>query len=91
MFSIFKLIAFDEGEVRGAPNRLRLVCNIEGGGKLAIWGKKGSRENINIVLNAGLPCEIVCKTQKPNLVQARKFGHTHWVSENSLLRVLVSA
>ena len=39
MMSVTKLrlIGFDEGGVCGKQN-LRLVCNLESGGKLAIWG-----------------------------------------------------
>ena len=40
----FRLVELDEGVVRGTPNRRRLVCNIDGGGKLVIWGREGSND-----------------------------------------------
>ncbi len=88
MIHTFTLTAFDEGGKQGSPDHLRLVCNIEGGGKLAIWGNKDSHENIDTVLNAGVPCKVVCKWSKPNPEHAEKYGHTHWVGEDFPLRLL---
>ena len=88
MFSIFTLIAFDEGGVRGSSDHLRLVCNTEDGDKIAIWGDERSRKNIDAVLDAGLPCKVECKCCEPCAEHARKYGHTHWVTQTSLLRVL---
>ena len=78
----FRLIAFDElGGVRRTPECLRLVCLMESGGKLAIWGSDENRRNIDVVLKKGLPCTVECEYIEPaewGLV----FGHTHWVPED---------
>lgn len=84
----FRLIAFDEGGVNGAPDNLRLVCRVEGGGKLAIWGKTDSRRSIDAVLAAGVPCTVECEWREPNPIQAERFGHTHWVREDLDLKVV---
>ena len=84
----FRLVAFDEGGVRGAPYRRRLVCNIEGGGKMAISGQDGSRRNIDAVLNAGTPCTVECEYRSPSPHMAQRFGHTHWVPQDARLRIL---
>ena len=55
---LFRLVDLDEGGVAGSPDNLRLVCLLHGGGKLAIWGQAGSRNNIDIVLKAGIPCTV---------------------------------
>jgi len=84
----FKLIGLDEGGVRqsqGSEN-LRLVCRIEGGGKLAVWGSVGARENIDRVLSAGMPCEVVCEVIPPSEWAIQK-GHSHWVPQGKSLRV----
>ena len=86
----FRLVAFDEGGVRGAPGRRRLVCNIEGGGKIAIWGREGARHNIDAVLNAGLPCTIECGWLPPTPNMAQRFGHTQWVPRDARLRIVRS-
>jgi len=86
-----KLIGFDEGGVgrgRDNPSHLRLVCIIEGGGKLAIWGKEGLRENIDKVLRAGLPCEVECDCRAPEEWGAQQYGHSYWIPHNRKLRVL---
>jgi hypothetical protein len=85
----FKLIGFDEGGVRQSREgeNLRLVCLIEGGGKLAVWGSIGSSENINNVQAAGMPCEVECECIAPEQ-WASRYGHTHWVPQGSKLRVL---
>ena len=88
MCGIFTLIAFDEGGVRGSSQHLRLVCNTENGDKIAIWGDKGDRKNIDTVLDAGLPCKVDCKYREPNIVYAKEHGHTHWVRQDFPLRVL---
>jgi hypothetical protein len=87
----FRLSGFDEGGVRGTPDNLRLVCVLEGGGKLAIWGKDGASENIDKVVRAGLPCNIECEFRPPGDVQAQKFGHTHWVRQDYDLTIVTSS
>lgn len=88
MIGTFRLIAFDEGGVAGPSENLRLVCESEGGGKVAIWGRDGSRHNIDVVLDAGVPCTVECDytTQIPQW--AREFGHTQWVSQNSSVQIV---
>ena len=88
MIGTVKLIAFDEGGVAGPAEHRRLVCEIEGGGKVAVWGRDGSRHNIDAVLNAGTPCTIECNWRVPNPEHARKYEHTHWVMEDSPLRIV---
>jgi hypothetical protein len=85
----FRLIGFDEGGVKkgGEKNNLRLVCLIEGGGKLAIWGSATSRVNIDLVQQAGMPCNVECDCIPPQEWAAR-YGHTDWVPEGKTLRVL---
>ena len=94
MTGTFRLISFDEdgdeGHGRGVrvgPNGHRLVCNIEGGGKIAIWGDKPPRSNIESVLKAGLPCVIKCKYRPPK-DWAEKFDHKYWVPESYHLHIL---
>ena len=85
----FRLIGFDEGEDKIGPRGdHRLVCNVEGGGKIAIWGSKHSRSNIQSVLKADLPCDIECEYRLPEKPWEKKYGHTHWVPEYCRLQVL---
>lgn len=83
----FRLLGLDEGGVTGNPDNLRLVCQIESGGKLAVWGRESNRRNIDAVLAAGLPCTVECQYREPN-DWGIGFGHTHWVPENQTLRVV---
>ena len=83
----FQIVGFDEGgEQVGPKGDHRLVCNIKGGGKIAIWGKE-SMDNINAVWNAGIPCTVECDTIPPE-EWGTQCGHTHWVWEKDNLRVL---
>ena len=83
---LFRLVEFDEGgEVSGKGTK-RLVCNIEGGGKLAIWGEERNRRNIDAVLAAGLPCVVRCASVEPK-PWAKEHGHTHWVPQHVRLDV----
>ena len=84
----FRLDSYDEGGLKGNLDALRLVCNIEDGGKLVLWGKYGATQNIDIVLKAGLPCTIECYYQSPNEIHAQKYGHTHWVREDYDVKVI---
>ena len=89
MTGAFRLIAFDEaGPVEGPSTNRRLVCAIEGGGKLAIWGSDDSRQNIDAVLRTGLPCTVECTWREPNRQHAEKYGHTHWVRQDSSFRIV---
>jgi hypothetical protein len=84
----FKLIGLDEGEVRQSKDNLRLVCLIEGGGKLAVWGSIGSCQNINNVQAVRMPCEVECDCIPAKEPWATKYGHTYWVPQGNKLRVL---
>lgn len=85
-----RLVGYDEGGISGNDERMRLVCQIEGGGLIAIWGRtKPTNEmrNINAVISAGLPCIIECDVRIPNRAHSEKFGHAHWVPEDAYLKV----
>jgi hypothetical protein len=84
-----KLVGLDEGGVRSSPeiNNLRLVCLIDGGGKLAVWGSPDSRENIDKVQAAGIPCEVECDCITAAQWSITKYGHTYWVPEGYELQV----
>jgi len=87
----FHLVRYDEGGAKGEPSNRRLVCVIESGGKLAIWGQEapaGNMRNINAVLDAGIPCTIECECREPEKWAAQQFGHTHWVPQDCPLRVI---
>lgn len=87
----FQIVYFDEGEEKiGPDDDHRLVCNIKGGGKIAIWGSEDNRYNIETVLNAvpPFPCTVECDTLPPEEWAATRHGHTHWVPEDFSLRVL---
>lgn len=86
----FKLIGLDESGVQQGRGNMnpRLVCLIEGGGKLAIWGSVGSRENIDTVQCAGMPCDVECDCISLPEQWAIRYGHTYWVPQRSKLRVL---
>jgi hypothetical protein len=88
--SIFRLVALDEGGVRGTPDNLRLVCITDRDEKIAIWGKQDARRNIDAVLTAGIPCTVDTEWREPGEVQARKFGHRYWVRGDFALTVRAS-
>jgi hypothetical protein len=86
----FSLVGLDEGGVRRSQqsNNLRLVCLIAGGGKLAIWGRVGSCENINKVRASRMPCEVECDCIAAEEPWATKYGHKYWVPQGGNLRLL---
>lgn len=82
----FEFTDYDEGgEKVGPQGDYRLVCNAKSGEKLAIFGRSANRKNIDAVLAVGLPCVVRCQTRKPSRYAHDRFGHTHWVSQNSRL------
>ena len=86
----FSLVGFDESGIRKSGTNgenWRLVCLIQGNGKLAIWGNDSSHQNIDAVQGAGMPCEVECERIKPQ-DWARKHGHTYWVPQGRNLRVV---
>jgi len=86
----FKLVSFDQGGIKGEPNRRRLVCVTDSGGKLAIWGREApirEMDNIDAVLKVGMPCTVECECDEPS-EWASDFGHTHWVRQDSALKVV---
>ena len=87
----FRLIGLDERGAQESMNAKRLVCQIEGGGKLAIWGSEKSTENIDMVLKAGFPCAVHCQWREPSTWAIAEYGHTHWVPENAGLEVVQQA
>ena len=92
MLATFTFVAYDEGEMKMGPDGdHRLVCVTESGAKVAVFGSNGNLANINSVLAAGLPCVVRCKTRSPATYASERFGHTHWVSEDSALNARPSA
>jgi hypothetical protein len=86
----FHLVRFDEDGLKGKVEKRRLVCVIESGGKLAIWGQEvPSRimQNIDLVLKIGMPCTVECEYREAE-EWAKKFGHSHWVAQDFELRVI---
>ena len=85
---VFRIAGFDEsGEKVGPKGDRRLVCNVGGGGRIAIWGSERSQSNIEAVLKAGLPCSIECEYRPPGS-WGKQYDHTHWVPESWRLRIL---
>lgn len=84
----FRLVAFDESGPRGPSSHRRLVCKIDGGGKLAIWGGEESMDNINAVVRAGMPCSVACESILPPQTFKQRYGHSYWVPEGARLRVV---
>jgi len=85
----FRLVAYDEGGVRGSSDHCRLVCVTDVGEKLVIWGDEGKNmENINGVIDAGLPCSVDCEYREPNPIQRQEFGHRYWIRQDDLIRIL---
>jgi hypothetical protein len=73
-------------EHRGSrEGRERLVCHIQGGGLLAVWGDERNNANINKVLNAGFPCTVQCDPIQPGPYEREHFGHTFWVPQENYL------
>ena len=86
----FAVVRFDEGgEQKSRDNdNLRLVCNLLNGNTLVLWGQPGNRLNIATVLNTGSPPLVVeAKWCEPSPDHARKYGHSHWVPDNTLIVV----
>lgn len=86
----FRLISLDESDVRQSRGNanLRLVCLIEGGGKLAVWGSPGSLVNIEKMKAAGLPCSVECECVLARGPWVSKYDHRYWVPERCKLLVL---
>ena len=84
----FTFSAYDEGGMRiGPTGARRLVCVADSNAKVVIFGREWDLENINAVLEAGLPCTVRCETHPASRSVKRSFGHTHWVWEYSMLEV----
>jgi hypothetical protein len=83
-----RLIGRDEQWSSDRPGNRRLICHIDGGGKLAIMGTEADRGNIEAVNAVGFPCTVVALTSEPKEWQQRRRGYTHVVHANDLLRVI---
>jgi superfamily I DNA/RNA helicase len=81
-----RLTGVDPGSQDDRMSHRRLVCLIDGGGKLAIWGRDGNARNIDAVREAGFPCLVSGVWRDPE-PWAVKYGHTHWLEESGVLTV----
>ena len=64
------------------------MCNALSGDKIAILGSMQNRNNIDAVLNAGIPCSVNCETRPPADWAASQYGHTHWIPESVTLHIV---
>jgi hypothetical protein len=69
----------------------RLVCLTNDGGKLAAWGRNGNTSNFTKVkqwiAEFGFPLTVSCVWIEPE-PWAKKYGHTHWLAENDVIKRL---
>ena len=86
--TVFRLIGRDEEWSRDRPGNRRLVCFLEGGGKLAVMGTEDERDNMKAVAAAGFPVSVACVRSEPKEWQKRVRGYTDVVHARDLLRVL---
>ena len=87
----FRFLAYDEGGMTIGPTGAhRLVCVTDTGAKVVIFGRESELDNINAIVQKGLPCIVRCETHPTSQTANRMFGHTHWVWENSKLEVVTS-
>jgi hypothetical protein len=74
------------------PKHYRLVCKIDGGGKLAVWGRDGNTANVAQVRqwidDHGFPLTISCVWTEPEEWASKKYGHTHWLAEGDVIKRL---
>ena len=84
----FRLTGIDPGSTDDNPEHRRLVCLVEGGGKLVVWGREGQTEHIQAVTGSGFPCVVSCDWIEPPEWAREKYGHTQWVPERNYFRVL---
>jgi hypothetical protein len=89
MTRTFMITRYEEGGPKATDNSVRLVCLTETNELIAIWGSAGDQGNINIVMSAGLPCEIECETREPS-AWARDRGHDYWVPQGAKLRTILA-
>lgn len=80
----FTLVGLDEGGVRESNGNLRLVCLIDKGGKLAIWGTPTEHRNIDAVQAAKMPCDVECDCIPAGQIN----GHYFWIPERHSLKIL---
>jgi hypothetical protein len=86
--TVLRLIGRDEEWSRDRPGNRRLVCFVEGGGKLAVMGTEDERANMKAVAEVGFPCAIACLRTEPKEWQKRVRGYTDVVHARDPLRVL---
>jgi hypothetical protein len=84
----FVLLGVDPGSGEGKPANRRLVCLIQGGGILAIWGRDGNTSHIDAVVAHGFPCTISCDWRDVPDWASEKYGHTHWLEESAFMKIL---
>lgn len=84
----FRLIGRDDEWSRDRPGNRRLICQIEGGGRLAIMGTEDDLENMHKVAEAGFPCVVACVRSEPKEWQRRVRGYTDVVNARDALRVV---
>ena len=87
----FRLLGRDEEWCRDRPGNRRLVCFVEGGGKLAVMGTEDARENMAAVAAAGFPCVVACARSEPKEWQRRVRGYTDVVHARDALQVVEPA
>ena len=88
MHAELRLTGIDPGSQEDSPSHRRLVCLIEDGGKLAIWGRDHNTKNIDAVRAAGFPCVVSAVWRAPEPWAVKQYGHTRWLEEHEVLSVL---
>ena len=77
-----------ESDAEGTrPYPIRMICAIEGGHQLVVWGHPQEEHNVEVLREATFPCTILCvATTPPQLPHVPEA--VAWVHPNHVLKIL---
>ena len=85
----FTIISRDDSGVLETPDGiLRLLCRTQLGQTICIYGDGQLRANIDVILNATLPCVVIGTPQACASRQISRYGYDLWFPINSRIRLV---
>jgi hypothetical protein len=81
------LIGIDSDAEGTRPYPIRLVCSVDGGDKLVVWGHDQARHNVDAIRRANFPCTVLCMTTTPPQQLPHVPTAVAWVHPNDFLTI----
>jgi hypothetical protein len=84
----FTLVGIESDTDTARPYPARVVCSIDQGGRLIVWGHPELMQNVQTIRRATFPCTVLCLSTPPPQQLSHVPESVAWVHPNHSLIIV---